>query len=313
MQEWQKLTGPAFQLSIALLVLAVGLRASWYDVTYLFRQPALLARSVLARNVIVPGMTMLLIQIMSLEPPVNAALLALSVAAVPPILPQSLMKAGGREPYAFGLLTSQTMLAIALVPLSLTVFNALLGLHARFAPRQVAPIMLMLTLLPLAIGVVCHKVVPWWSHRAAKVAHGAGAAMLAIALLGVFAVAWRPWLALVGNGTLIAMVLLTLVGLGAGHLFGGPRGDDRTSLSLACASSHPGLAIAIIAANTTQANAASARLASAAVLLGFLVQGVVRFVFKRARRPIVTGALSRRGLDRRGRKRPGRDRRGATA
>lgn len=313
MPEWQKLIGPAFQLSIALLVLAIGLRARWRDVTYLFRQPQLLARAIVARNVMVPAMTLIMVQAMRLDPPVNAALLALSVAAVPPILPQSLLKAGGREPYVFGLLTSQSVLAIIFVPVSLTVFNALLGVHARFAPRQVAPIIVMLTLLPLAIGVALRRLVPSWSNRAARAAHALGAIVLAIALVGVLVVAWRPWWTLLGNGTLLAMVLLTFFGLGAGHLLGGPRSDDRKSLALACASSHPGLAVAIIAANAAPANAAVARLASAAVLLGFVVQIIVAFGFKRARRPIVSGALSRSGMDRRSGKRPGPDRRKATA
>jgi BASS family bile acid:Na+ symporter len=311
-QELTKLIGPAFQLSIALLVLAVGLRASWHDVTYLFRQPALLARSVVARNLLVPALTLVLVRTMRLESPVTAALLALSVAAVPPILPQSLLKAGGREPYAFGLLTSQSILAMVFVPLSLIVFNELLGFHARFAPRQVAPIIVMLTLLPLAIGVACRRFIPWWSHRAASVVHAVGAAVLAIALVGVFAVAWRAWWTLVGNGTLIAMIMLTIIGLGAGHFLGGPRAEDRKSLALACASSHPGLAAAIVAANAAPGNAAGGRLAMAAVLLGFMVQTIATVGFKRTRRTIISGALSRCGLDRRGAKRPGRDRRGAT-
>jgi BASS family bile acid:Na+ symporter len=212
----------------------------------------------------------------------------------------------------FGLLTSQSILAIVFVPLSLIVFNELLGFHARFAPRQVAPIILTLTLLPLAIGVACRRFAPWWSHRVANVVHAAAAAVLSVALIGVFAVAWRAWWMLLGNGTLIAMILLTILGLGAGHFLGGPRAEDRKSLALACASSHPGLAAAIVTANAAPGNTAVARLALAAVLLSAMVQATVTFGFKRTRRTIISGALSRSGLDRRGRKRAGRDRRGAT-
>jgi BASS family bile acid:Na+ symporter len=71
---------------------------------------------------------------------------------------------------------------------------------------------------------------------------------------------------LVGNGTLLAMVLLVLVGLAAGHLLGGPDPEDRTVLALSTATRHPAIAIAI-----AHANFPDQKLAPAAVLLYVVV------------------------------------------
>jgi BASS family bile acid:Na+ symporter len=52
-------------------------------------------------------------------------------------------------------------------------------------------------------------------------------------------------LALLGDGTLLAIVLFLVLGLLAGHLLGGPTPGDRSVLALATASRHPGVALVI--------------------------------------------------------------------
>jgi BASS family bile acid:Na+ symporter len=65
MQEWFKLAVLALKISVFVQVLAIGLGASWEDVTYLFRRPFLLVNSILARNVIAPVVAILLIKAFS--------------------------------------------------------------------------------------------------------------------------------------------------------------------------------------------------------------------------------------------------------
>jgi BASS family bile acid:Na+ symporter len=47
------------------------------------------------------------------------------------------------------------------------------------------------------------------------------------------------------EGTLTALVVITLIWLAVGHLLGGPDEDDRTVLAFATASRHPGVAMAV--------------------------------------------------------------------
>jgi hypothetical protein len=75
---------------------------------------------------------------------------------------------------------------------------------------------------------------------------------------------------LLGNGTLLAILALTFVGLAIGHLLGGPIATDRPVLALATASRHPAVAIAIL--HTTHPNET---LVPAAVLLDLIVVACV--------------------------------------
>ena len=56
----------------------------------------------------------------------------------------------------------------------------------------------------------------------------------------------------IGNGHVIAIAAFVAIGLIVGHLLGGPDPRDRVVLALATASRHPGVALAIAAANFPQ-------------------------------------------------------------
>ena len=54
---------------------------------------------------------------------------------------------------------------------------------------------------------------------------------------------------LIGNGTLLAMLVFCLTGLGVGHLLGGRVPSDRATLAMSTAARHPGVAMAIARVN----------------------------------------------------------------
>ena len=306
MQEMANLVGTVLKIGVAILAVAIGLQSRWSDVTYVFRRWPLLLRSVLARNVIVPCAAVLLVMVFPLEPVIRNILLVLSVTAVPPFLPAKQHKAGGRLEYDIGLFASQVIFAIVLIPLSLQVMNLVVGTDAQFPPRQVASNVGQLIMLPFVLGMVIGRLAPASSERLARAAGRTAMLIIVVAALVILAGSWKAMISLLGNGTLIAMALLVMIGLAAGHLLGGPRNDDRTSLALAASSSHPGLAMAIVATNAPT----QARLAIAAVLLYLLVGLIVTrpyIVHQRGQRPAFK--LSRSGVDRRRHHRVGADRR----
>ncbi|MGH2414231.1 MAG: hypothetical protein ACRDEA_11210, partial [Microcystaceae cyanobacterium] len=85
--------------------------------------------------------------------------------------------------------------------------------------------------------------------------------------------------ALIGNGTLIAIIIFILIGLLAGHLLGGPDPNDRTVLALSTVSRHPGIAIAI-----AHINFSGQKLAPAAIVLYLLVNAVVTILYLKSRK-----------------------------
>lgn len=290
--------------SIVLLVVTIGMRSTWHDLAYLIHRPGLLARSILARNIVMPVAAALLIQLLDVKAPLSSALIAVSIATVPPLLPRALLRANGSMPYAVSLVATQSLLAIVFVPLSLAVLNVIFGTHAQLSARDTANVVASVTIAPFLTGIVIRQLAPAVADRVARPVHTGALLLLATALVLLLPHAWRAWAVLIGNGTVLVIMLLIAIGIGAGHLLAGPREADRTTLALATVSTNPGLAIVVLEANLIQGS----DLAVGAVLLYLLVQAVVTWPYQRARRtPSVVG-LYRVG-ERRRRPRLGPDRR----
>ncbi|HEY2369688.1 MAG TPA: hypothetical protein VGH87_24990, partial [Polyangiaceae bacterium] len=107
-----------------LTVLALGLRASFADATWLLRRPAKLGRALVAMNVIVPLFVAALISQFTLRPTVRVVLMALAVAPIPPFLPSKALRGGGDAGYTIGLFVVASVIAVALVPIAAAIFGA---------------------------------------------------------------------------------------------------------------------------------------------------------------------------------------------
>lgn len=260
----------AVKASIFLTVLALGLRTTLADATYLFRHPGPLLRALAAMFVVVPLFAVVVARAFDLTPAVKVALVALSLCPVPPVLPGAALKAGGRDSYTVGLLAAAAAIAIVFVPAALALLGAAFGIDARVAPATVAGIVLTTILVPLGVGVAVRRFAPAFAERVAPGVSRVASILLIAGAIPVLVGAWRLIASLVGNGTMLAFVAFTAVGLAAGHLLGGPDPDDRTVLALSSAKRHPGMAIAIATANSTERE-----LVLAAVLLYILVSAVV--------------------------------------
>jgi bile acid:Na+ symporter, BASS family len=87
---------------IWLTVFALGLGVSIEDVLFVCRRPALLLRSLLAMNLIMPLVAVALAEEFDLHPTIKIALVALAPSPVPPVPPNKQIKAGGTSAYALG-------------------------------------------------------------------------------------------------------------------------------------------------------------------------------------------------------------------
>ena len=259
----------AVKASLALMVLGIGLRSTTRDATFLVRRPALLARSFLAMSVVMPLLAVSLAKTFALTPVVSLALVALTLSPVPPFLPMKVDRARGDGSYIVGLLVAASLAAIIVIPLSVALLGVLFA-----EPLQVRPVMIVKlvgasVLVPLGLGIVLRAIAPTAAVRLAKPVTIASTVVLIGALLPLVMAAWPAMRSLIGNGTLVAIVGMTLAGLGVGHLLGGPDRDDRTVLALATAARHPAVAIAILTANFPNETQVAA-----AVLLALLVGAI---------------------------------------
>jgi len=260
----------AIKASIMLLVFGLGLNAGWRDTTYLFRQPGLLLRSYLSMGIIMPLFAAAVAAFFDLHPAVEIAIIALALAPVPPILPGKQGKAGGTASYAIGLLVTAAVFSIVTVPVGVELMGKAFAKDAHMTPGAVAMIVLTSILAPLAAGLAVNQLAPAFAERIARPVSLLATILLVAAALPVLFTAWPAIVSMIGNGTLLALALFSIVGLTVGHWLGGDNEDNRTVLALATSARHPAVALAIAGTNFQQQKAVLA-----VVLLHLLVGMVV--------------------------------------
>jgi BASS family bile acid:Na+ symporter len=198
-----------------------------------------------------PIIAIVLIKAFSFHIAIAIALGVLALTPVPPLLPKSQVKAGTRSEYVLGLLASQAVLAILLVPVTIELMDWALGSQAHFSASQVAELIIKTILIPLAAGMVAGQLLPKLKRLAPHLLT-AGTVLLIAGAIPLLIVAWKTFGTLSGNGAILALAIFMLAGTAVGHLLGGPVEEDRTTLALATSARHPGLAMAIAAANFPQ-------------------------------------------------------------
>lgn len=273
-----KLIALAIQISMALIVLGVALRASLSDLTYLLRKPGLLIRSLLSMYVIMPLFAIAIALLFDLNPLVEAALIALALSPVPPILPKKEVKAGGAPSYVLGLLVVAAVVSIVYVPLAAEMVGRAFGRHIEVSTGRVASIVATSIFAALVAGVLIRAWLPSLADKLAKPVSSIGTIVLVLAFLPVLVKEWPAIASLIGDFTIVTIVVFVLFGLLVGHLLGGPEADDRTVLALSTATRHPAVAMTIL----YQAQPQSTVLA--ALILVLLVAALVSVPYVRWRR-----------------------------
>lgn len=268
------------QLSIELVVFSLGLESSLADATSLFHRPALLFRSLFSMNVVMPAFAAVLAATFDLKPAVKIALVFLAVSPVPPALPRQQFKLGGTSNYIHGLLVSAALISIFLVPLTIEVLGRAFQQDIHVTPAAVAKVVGISILLPMAAGMLVRRLAPGFAKRSAPLLSKVAFLLLLAAAAVVLLVSLGGIWAKIGDGTILAIAAFVVVGAVAGHLLGGPVPAERTTLALATASRHPGLALAIASATYP----AQRRNVAAVVLLYFLVKAVVLLPYNSQRR-----------------------------
>jgi BASS family bile acid:Na+ symporter len=234
----------AAQASIVLTVLGLGLSARWDDATYLLRRPALLLRSVLSMSVVMPIVAAFIATLFALRPEVQAALVALAVSPVPPLVQKKQLASGGRMEYVVGLFVAMAVLAIVLVPLTIWILDQIYGRSAVVAPEKVAKIMLTTVFAPLAVGLAIRHLWPA-TEKAAHVVIAIAGMLLLVACAVLLYGLWPVIRTYIGTGAWFLLLILAVIGLGVGHVLGGPLPADRTTLAISTSSRHPAVALTV--------------------------------------------------------------------
>ncbi len=234
------------KLSVVALLLAIGMLTSKKEVTYLWRRPRLLLRSLLAMYVLVPLAAILFVSILPLADGLKLAVFVLAISAGAPLLPKKLMGMGADE-YVLSLVITASILAIFTVPAWSAALGPLFGKESHLAPVEVAMLIAKSFLLPLAIGMLVRRFFPNQSESLADNILTVAGLVLSVSAILLLATNWQL-LVKAGWPALLALAGLTLISLIIGHLMGGEEPGERTALAVSCATRHLGLAILVAAA-----------------------------------------------------------------
>ncbi len=244
----------AFQISLLVVILGYGLTARFADVTYVLRLPDLLARSLLSVLVIAPVLSAVMVGVMELKPQVAIALVTLALSPLPPLLPRRGEKAGGHVQYGLGLVVVLAVLAVPVLAVAAPLVGHVFGRQLVVSAWRIAELMLVSVLAPLVAGMAIAARRPALAARIAGPIERAQRWALPVAMVLLLIAAAPAMWKLVGDWTLVAMVLFVVSMVAIGHVLGGP--DRQCSAVLAFASScrHPATALTIASANFPNAD-----------------------------------------------------------
>jgi BASS family bile acid:Na+ symporter len=183
------------------------------------------------------------------RPPVEILLVALSISPLPPLLPRKEAGAAGQVSYGLGLMALLAIVSIVAVPLSLRVLSIVFDKQLRVDTAAIAGVVVKSTLAPLLVGVVIRRRLPAFARRIEKPVRMIGNVLLPAAVLVLVAGSLSAIWSAVGDGTVLAMAIVTMAGLAIGHVLGGPEPDHSVVLALSTACRHPAIAVTIAAAS----------------------------------------------------------------
>jgi BASS family bile acid:Na+ symporter len=275
----------ALQLSIVCTVFGFGLKATFADLLYVLRRPALLARSLLAVFVAMPVVAVALVRIFEFRPAVEIVLVALAISPVPPLLPRRETGAGGDASYGVGLMAILSLVSIVAIPLMLEILGWVFVRQFAMSPGAVAGVVVKSTLAPLVAGMFFRAVRPALAKRIERPVALVGKVLLPVAVLALVAGALPAIWAAIGDATVLAMVIFTLAGLAIGHMLGGPNPHRAVVLALSTACRHPALAFTIASTNFPNQHF------GAIILLYLIVNGIAGTPYLAWQRSAPSGAM----------------------
>ncbi len=267
----------ALQLSMALIIFCVALDARFPDLTFLWRRPGLLARSLIAMLVVMPVFALAMSMALDLQRAVAIALLASALSPVPPILPNKQLKAGGEASYVVGLLTTTALVSVVYIPLAAALLERTFHVEIDVSIPRIVKIVATSMLLPVVAGMAVRHWAPAIAKRIDKPLSIVATVVLVAACIPSAIKEGPEMRRLLGQLSMVAMIAFAGVGLAVGHWLGGPDADNRSVLALASSARHPAVAMAIAH------NAVDQPGVLAAVLLTLIVGAIVSIPYARWR------------------------------
>jgi len=226
-------------------VLAVGLSLTVNEILAPLGRGKLVALALLANFVLMPLAALVIARVLSLDQPLGIALLLLGAAAGAPFLPKLASIAKANLAFSVGLMVLLMVLTVAYMPLVLP----LLIRGVSVDPMNIARSLLLLMLLPLAIGLGVKARFERVAQRVQPPINGVSSLSLAFLIVLMLATNIQNVISLIGTRGILASILFLLVGAGVGWLLGGPGLGTKGVLALGTAQRNIAAALVVSGQN----------------------------------------------------------------
>jgi len=224
-------------------MLAMGAGLTVAGIIEPLRNALLVGLALLANFVLMPLGAFLLGKVLGLEEPFAVGLLLLGCAAGAPFLPKLAELAKGDIAFAVGAMVLLMVITVAYLPIVLP----LLLPGVTVDPGQIAKSLVLLMLLPLAVGLFAkarfEPLAAQWRPILAWISNLSLIALIAL----LVAANIRSVLEVFGTFGILAGILFIALGLVAGWLLGGAAANTRRVMALGTAQRN--IAAALVVAN----------------------------------------------------------------
>ena len=235
-------------ITLFLLMLTIGLREGFTNLTVLWRRPSFLLRCLLASFVLVPIASMAIDAIVPMGDPVRAGMAAMAVCPGAPMLYRKLSGMKVDTALAGSYQVTMSLFAVVLVPLWIIIINLL---YLRQNPNSIGDVarqIAYMQLIPITAGMVIRGWVPSLADDLLEPTDKISSRML-LGILILIVIVGLPQILRVGAVTVLGVVLFIAATIVIGHYLGGPDPKNRIALALANSSRNAGLALALVAIN----------------------------------------------------------------
>ena len=212
-------------------MLAVGLSLAISEILSPLRNVRLVSLALLANFALTPLLALAIARLLRLDQPLAIAFVLLGAAAGAPFLPKLATVAKADLAFSVGLMVLLMVLTVAYMPLVLPL--VLEGVSVD--PLKIARSLVLLMLVPLAIGLAVKARMEVVALRAGPALNKVSTLSLAIMIVLLLATNLRNILDLFGTRGILASVLFLIGSYGMGWLLGGPKPGTKTVLALGTA------------------------------------------------------------------------------
>ena len=237
--------------TLSVLVFVIGSMASMglslrlKQITSSLKNTRLVIMALAVNFILVPLVAYGITLLFPLDEPLRIGLILLSTAAGAPFLPKLAEAAKGNAAFSVGLMVLLMMVTIIYLPI---VLPLLLG-GVDVNPWEIAQSLLLLMLLPLAIGLFING---RYSEIAAKLqpvfSQASSTALILLTVLGLV-LNFREMINLVGSFGILAAVLFLLAALAMGYLLGGSDPETKSVMGLGTAQRNISAALVVAGQN----------------------------------------------------------------